>query len=661
MRALRLKLVGGLAGLIACTCPTPCTYAVNGNALALRSSGSAQGSSWLLSDNGYVGTYVTLTSAGNVTVSVNASGQAFGGVAPRMNIAVADSVASFDVAATAGTYQHTISLPAGTHFIRTDFNNDPEKSSRALTVANLNVSGATVTNANTDVNALAAADTYIANSRRGPASLSLVGVEPGAQVHVALKRHDFRFGTAVGGSSLSGVNAFLNNANYSNFLRGHFNTITQGNAGKWASNEATRDVVTMAAVDRIFSYAEQHGLDVRMHNMLWADSQQPSWATTLLNTAVGTDAAAAAAAKADLRAEISERIRYYVGDGDADRNDGDRAERYVELDVLNEHVHQPKYWSAYGAAGIAQIFLETNAVLGKTDSTAGLYLNEYNVLQYGADGYGNWYREDVEELNSAVIGAAVTGIGVQYYPFHVADSNAPSAARIQQIYQNLSVTGLPISLTEFGVQPDNGTTVAQAATYMTEAMRMTYGTPNATTFMMWGFATNDVWDQAPLAALMNTDGSLTSVGVAYEQLMSQWDTDVTLPVAADGTIDFNGFYGDYEVTVDGKTYALDLAKGTTDYQLVIKLAADFDNDGSVDADDLAVWRTQQALGGSGGDADGDLDTDGDDYLLWQRQLGLSEAAPVAVAPLAAVPEPAAAVLLALASLGVMRRRSATSH
>ena len=199
----------------------------------------------------------------------------------------------------------------------------------------------------------------------------------------------------------------------------------------------------------------------------------------------------------------------------------------------------------------------------------------------------------------------------------------------------------------------NGTTLEQAAAYLTDTMRMTFGTPSATTFMMWGFAMNDVWNQAPLAALMNTDGSLTSVGVAYEQLMSQWDTDLTLPVAADGTIDFNGFYGDYEVTVDGKTYALDLAKGTTDYQLVINLAADFDNDGSVDADDLAVWRAHQDP--SGGNADGD------DFLIWQRQLGLSESVPVAVAAIAPVPEPKTAVLFALSALGVRRRQRASSR
>jgi GH35 family endo-1,4-beta-xylanase len=613
--------------------------AITGAGLALRSSGASQSSSWVLDDNGYVGTYITLDAPGDVTVTVQASGQDFGGVAPHMNVAVADSMAGFDVTSGVNSYAHTFALPAGTHFIRTEFNNDPQKTARALTVANLDVTGATVFNANTNANALAAADTYVANYRRGPAKLALVGVEPGAEVHVELKRHDFRFGTAVGGTTVNGVNNFLNNANYSNFLLNHFNTITQGNAGKWAYNEATRDVVTMQAVDRIFEYAEQHELDVRLHNMLWGDSQQPGWASTLLTNAVNGNATA----KADLRGEISERIDYYVGDNNP-ATTSDRAARYQEMDLLNEHVHKPNYWNVYGATGIADMFNEAASAVADAGSSARLYLNEYNVLQYGFDSYANWYRDDVEEIENA--GGAISGIGVQYYPVNASGSNVHSAARIQQVFQNLSVTGLPISLTEFGVQTAAGTTVAQAGPFLNETMRMVFGTPGATTFMMWGFAPNDVWDQAPLAALVDANYNLTSVGLVYEQLMNQWDTDLMLPVAADGTIDFTGFYGDYDVTVDGKTYRLALDKGVADYNLVVNLAADFNNDGTVDAADLGVWQTRFDQGLA----------DGADLLLWQQQLGMTVSMPISSASAAAVPEPSMAVLVSCAIAAVLACR-----
>jgi len=80
--------------------------------------------------------------------------------------------------------------------------------------------------------------------------------------------------------------------------------------------------------------------------------------------------------------------------------------------------------------------------------------------------------------------------------------------------------------------------------------------------------------------------------------------------------------------------------------------ADFDEDGSVDGDDLARWRANFSTGATHmqGNADGDLDVDGRDFLIWQRQLG--GAPPAAPAAAASVPEPGALALFATACCGV---------
>lgn len=118
---------------------------------------------------------------------------------------------------------------------------------------------------------------------------------------------------------------------------------------------------------------------------------------------------------------------------------------------------------------------------------------------------------------------------------------------------------------------------------------------------------------------------------------------LTFAVSGFGDDDFQGSHG------EAGPYELRLTATPS-------FSADFNNDGSVNAADLAVWRG--ALGVSGnanGDADNDNDSDGADFLIWQQQRG---SGPMG---LASVPEPSAGALLVIAlvshGIGPLRRRN----
>ncbi len=664
-------------------------HAINGSSLQLN-SGATSGSAAQLNNNGYAGTYITLAEPGDVTITVNAAGTSFGGVDPRMNIVIADTKAGFDVSSSsASPYSHVFSsLPAGKYFVRTEFSNDGG-TGRALSINGLEVSGATIETSNSESvlrsSALAAADTYIDNFRKGPGKVALVGVAPGTQVGVKLKNHAFNFGTNIHGFNDSGLidpNPTPGSTadKYQKFVTDNFNMVEASNAGKWTANENARDVDTLAWQDKVFDFAEAHNMGARMHAMVWG-SQQPNWVTNLLSNPGGTDTyngfsnpqgtnlnnlnalysnqvAPAGTPNDGEPSEIHERINYYVGDGSG----SDRATRYSELDVYNESYHtgvnggSSSIWNRYGPQGVANIYDDVAKAVDLAGADVRLYLNEYSVLEnQGGDAYANWYRQNIEAVENGdgdPFDKTVSGIGIQYY-----SHDGHSANLMMKALQNMSVLDLPITLTEFGVQGSVSET-ADKIRNMEEAHRMLFGTPNATGFLYWGW-----WASATdpnlqgSGILVDADFNLTPVGEAWKALRDSWNTDLMATVSADGTIDFTGFYGDYELTIDGQTYDLELAKGDSIYSLVVA-PGDYNADGVVDAADYTLWR--DTLGSTEdlrADGNGDKSIDAADYAIWKSNYGTMYSS--GGGALSTVPEPTSMVLLAIGVFVVSFRRRRT--
>jgi GH35 family endo-1,4-beta-xylanase len=543
-------------------------YAVS--ELAMRSGGEAVEDGWRMRESGFVGSYVRLVEAGEVRVRLEGSGfgvQDSGG--EGIAVVVGDERVEFEVSAEAREFEHVFELPAATHFVRIEYRDEEGSADRGVVIRGVTFSGSDVEvlNEHSDGNALAAAETYINTGRRGRATLTLPGVAEGTAVRVKLKRHAFNFGVVASGVMQNryffddpeeGSDAWR----VQRFMSEHFNAVVPGNAGKWAHNEEQRGVVTMELADAIARFAERHNMRMRMHTLLWDTGQQPSWVTELLEKALEGDEAA----KAELRRAVGERMEYYLVE---------RGHRYIEIDGLNEHYHEPRWWLAFGDEGIAEIYGAAAEAVRRGGGTAGIFTNEYNVLQWsqhpierpggGSDPYANWYRDYVERLVRA--GGEVGGIGVQYYVLHAPgtrEGNPHSPARIMGAFQNLSVTGLPISLTEFGVQRQ-GATKYDAADFLEATARMTFGTAGMNAFMLWGFWEKEMWDQANRGALVDADWNLLPAGRRWLGLMAEWDTDVTVFAGAEGRVDFVGFYGDYEVMAVDEVRAFTLEKGRGEY------------------------------------------------------------------------------------------------
>ena len=526
--------------LLLCTTPVIAqTTTVNGKDLALKSNGAASKSAWALNENGYVGTYVRLARQGKCTISVQASGNG-----ARIQIALGGIRRPFDLGPAAQACATDFALPAGTYLLRVELTN-----AKPATIDSIQISGAEVLNEHSDANAFAAADTYIENNRKGDATVKLEGVPAGTPVHIKLRRHAFHFGVClslddnanlIDDSAPSESDA----AKYQQFVNAHFNTIVAGNAGKWAYNEPQPGKVTMQTVDAMLAYGKKHGMDVRMHNLIWGN-QQPQWVHDLLKKAQAGDAEA----KKELRAAISRRIGYYLEE---------RKGQYIDVDVLNEAIRNRPYWDIFKPDGISDIYAECSRA---TDAL--LYTNEYNVFQWSfdekdkPDPYANWYRREIEQIGVGKVSA----IGVQYYAdiSKSAQKDGPHSPRhIAGALANLAVTGLPICLTEFGVQRGQDKTgdPQLAAIAFDDTIRLAFGTDQVNGFLVWGFRMPWLWNKADVGALLDEKWNPTPAGEKFLARMREWTTELDTKTNDAGEITFRGFYGDYDLLAGGKTQQL---------------------------------------------------------------------------------------------------------
>jgi GH35 family endo-1,4-beta-xylanase len=604
-----------------------------------------------------------------------------------------------------------------------------------LSVSSNPTVNATLNNTASDANALSAANNYINNFRQGTAAIS-TGFHSGTSVQVSMLRNAFNFGGTVSGVTVGDSKDMLYAPNFAadpeegqfqSFINSYFNTIVPSNGGKWASNVSGSNLssLTMQLVDEQLAYAKAHNMQARMHNLIWGSgatsgSQQPSTVDTLLGTATG-GGAGATSAKQSLTTDITNRIGYYLsgvsssstGSGSSLKTYGTgdiRATDFSQIDVLNEALNSPSYWNIFpngqpapGINTIDTIYHQVaQAAAAAGNPNLKLFTNEFNVLQFspqsistsgtetGSDPYANWYRNEVEAINNGGVtdfqSKVVNEIGMEMYS-NVTGSNQPSANTMQKALQNLSVEGLSLSMNEFGMGSGTSSTDAQSATKgvkaLSDSVTMFYGNPLADTFMVWGWwdtAASIAMNGAPPAQFIATSTSgggytLTPLGQEWVNLMNAFTTP-TQPVIVkpDGTIQFNGFYGEYALKIGSQTYAtVDFEKGPNDTPLeTLWIKGDFNLDGKLTNADLQAMLNalknqnsyQAANGMSNEEFNAICDINGDNVfnasdISTMMQLltsGIEAGVGSGGSSLATVPEPAGIVLVAIA-LGCLLVRS----
>ncbi|MBN1766060.1 MAG: endo-1,4-beta-xylanase [Sedimentisphaerales bacterium] len=366
----------------------------------------------------------------------------------------------------------------------------------------------------------------------------VIKTRPGAEVRIEQVRHEFLFGTAIP-DSLAEKDPKAMSADdrekYLKVLEENFNYAVHENALKWYDCEKEYKVVDYYTADRIWELCHERNIPMRGHCIFWdMDELIMPWLKALNND--------------ELRGAVVRRglgvTRHFKG-------------RIEEFDLNNEMIHNDFFRRRLGYGIINEMAWIAKA--GNPDAT--LYVNDYGVLDMGYNAHA--YTVQIENLLAS--GVPIGGIGCQAHLAYAEPTITPGT-HVQKTLDRLAQFNLPIKITEcLFMFNDEETRVAE----LKKLFPIYFAHPGVEAILIWGFWEGDHWQ--PHSAMWKKDWSVTPQAMAYRDLVyNQWWTDISDKADSRGVIKARAFYGDYQITSNGKSRKVTLSKKDKSLQVAFE-------------------------------------------------------------------------------------------
>jgi GH35 family endo-1,4-beta-xylanase len=330
-------------------------------------------------------------------------------------------------------------------------------------------------------------------------------------VHISLKKHEFPWGNTID---------FFDNSPESKWRQAvllKFYNYGVVEAFKWPYIEGTKGNLNYSQVDFAYTWAEKVGWDIRAHTLLWGGDnswQMPSWTLSMQGQELYNEC------ETHIRREVNRYKDRYKG-------------IIKEYDVINEPVHET--WLADNAGD--SINWDAFIWADEEDPDARLFLNEYNVIVWGTPGFGMVVQGLINH------GAPIDGIGVQG---HMEDGSRLDM--VKDRLDNLAGLGLPIKVTEFDMKIDEkGVDDQSMANSYAKMMRICFSHPAVEGFIWWGYCDPTYRNGSGIYA--QDRSPKIAADTVYHLIHEKWSTNIKALPEADGSVQFHGFYGDYEIYV----------------------------------------------------------------------------------------------------------------
>ncbi len=502
----------------------------------IRTTGAAMKDGWNLFSNGEVGDYIRIREEGAYTVVVRACGSPAKGVWPLAAVSVDHTPGK---PASVGSsefrdYRFEVTISRGIHTVAVTFLNDAVAGGedRNLYLDRIEIrpaeGGAEPAPASHDEwaalgerreeAALAKADEGVEKYRKADATIRVTQGNTNvadAVVRAELVRHEFLFGCNI--YRFDRYKLTEQNATYKRRFRELFNYATTG--FYWAAYERERGKPDYAYTDAVVAWAQEHGIRLKGHPLLWAHrAGVPRWSEGQPPAEVQ-------------KARVTEICKRYAG-------------KIEFWEVVNEPSHLPglKIDGPYRWARAA-------------DPKAHLIVNDYHVM---ADGYPPFFELLKKALGD---GTPFDGLGIQA---HEPRTMRFPLEQVQRILDRYATLGKAIHITEFtpasAGAPITGShrkgiwnETAQAE-YAERFYRVIFGHPATVALTWWDLSDNVSWLKGG-GLLRNDLSPKPAYDALWRLIRRRWKTKAEGRTDGTGAFAFRGIRGTYRVTVEfgGKT------------------------------------------------------------------------------------------------------------
>lgn len=503
----------------------------------IRTVGGAVADAWNLWSDGEVGDHVAVAAGGAFTFAITARGTPARGEWPRMAVRVDGSpLAETNVAGDVATYEFPLRLAAGDHRIVAAFLNDatgPNGEDRNLYVLRLALRGpdgvpapvagdaarwAAGRRAAQDAaerKVLGEAEAAIERIRKAPGRVRVTDAQgrpaAGVRVEAVQTTQAFLFGCNI--YMFDRFPTARENDLARERFRDLFNYATVGFYWRWYEHERGRP--DYAYTDRVVAWCRTNGIAMKGHPLLWNnESGTPPWVQGRPEAEL-------------MRARVAAIVGRYK---DAIRT----------WEVVNEPSHLP-------GLDIAEPYRWARAA----DPAAHLIVNDYHVLADGCPGFLELLRRADRD------GVPFDGIGIQA---HEPRTMRFPLDQVRDILDRYAALGRALHITEFtpassgdpieGSREGDRWDEAAQADYAEKFYTVCFAHPAMRAITWWDLCDRGSWLKG--GGLVRADLSPKPSYEALRRLVrGRWLTRASGVTAADGSFEFRGFHGGYEIRAAG--------------------------------------------------------------------------------------------------------------